>query len=164
MYAERAGDMDLAEYLENRQHHQMIQREDHETAVWPASPSATEPHSLICSLPWPVYVSDAMRQHVCGNLFVALCIDCNAKKTVFVSCFRMHEFATSRPAFRAVQNRSARLLRTQCAKCREFQGWNTMYEWLLLNYYKKTDKPHERLTGKVFAASDYIILMFELHI
>lgn len=33
MFAERAGDMDLAEYLENRQHHQMIQREDHETAV-----------------------------------------------------------------------------------------------------------------------------------
>uniref|UniRef100_A0A672M9X6 Diacylglycerol kinase n=1 Tax=Sinocyclocheilus grahami TaxID=75366 RepID=A0A672M9X6_SINGR len=33
MYAERAQDMELAEYLENRQHHQMIQREDHETAV-----------------------------------------------------------------------------------------------------------------------------------
>ncbi|KTF83191.1 hypothetical protein cypCar_00007140 [Cyprinus carpio] len=33
MYAERALDMELAAYLENRQHHQMIQREDHETAV-----------------------------------------------------------------------------------------------------------------------------------
>ncbi|XP_026094426.1 diacylglycerol kinase zeta-like isoform X2 [Carassius auratus] len=33
MYAERAQDMELAAYLENRQHHQMIQREDHETAV-----------------------------------------------------------------------------------------------------------------------------------
>ncbi|KAI2648528.1 Diacylglycerol kinase zeta [Labeo rohita] len=33
MYAERARDMELAGYLENRQHHQMIQREDHETAV-----------------------------------------------------------------------------------------------------------------------------------
>uniref|UniRef100_A0A672P7M9 Diacylglycerol kinase n=1 Tax=Sinocyclocheilus grahami TaxID=75366 RepID=A0A672P7M9_SINGR len=33
MYAERARDMELAAYLENRQHHQMIQREDHETAV-----------------------------------------------------------------------------------------------------------------------------------
>uniref|UniRef100_A0A671LFQ2 Diacylglycerol kinase n=1 Tax=Sinocyclocheilus anshuiensis TaxID=1608454 RepID=A0A671LFQ2_9TELE len=33
MYAERVRDMELAAYLENRQHHQMIQREDHETAV-----------------------------------------------------------------------------------------------------------------------------------
>lgn len=33
MYAERAQDLELAEYLENRQHHQMIQRDDHETAV-----------------------------------------------------------------------------------------------------------------------------------
>ncbi|ROL54638.1 Diacylglycerol kinase zeta [Anabarilius grahami] len=33
MYAERAQDFELAEYLENRQHHQMIQRDDHETAV-----------------------------------------------------------------------------------------------------------------------------------
>ncbi|TRY87205.1 hypothetical protein DNTS_031732 [Danionella cerebrum] len=33
MFAERAGDFELAEYLENRQHYQMIQREDHETAV-----------------------------------------------------------------------------------------------------------------------------------
>lgn len=32
-HAERAQDWQLAEYLENRQHHQMIQREDHETAV-----------------------------------------------------------------------------------------------------------------------------------
>ncbi|XP_071318214.1 diacylglycerol kinase zeta-like isoform X3 [Trachinotus anak] len=32
-HAERARDQDLAEYLENRQHYQMIQREDHETAV-----------------------------------------------------------------------------------------------------------------------------------
>ncbi|KAE8295928.1 Diacylglycerol kinase zeta [Larimichthys crocea] len=31
--AEKANDHDLAEYLENRQHHQMIQREDQETAV-----------------------------------------------------------------------------------------------------------------------------------
>lgn len=33
IYAERARDVELAAYLENRQHHQMIQREDHETAV-----------------------------------------------------------------------------------------------------------------------------------
>ncbi|XP_051545816.1 diacylglycerol kinase zeta-like isoform X1 [Myxocyprinus asiaticus] len=33
MYAEKAQDFELAEYLENRQHHQMIQRDDHETAV-----------------------------------------------------------------------------------------------------------------------------------
>ncbi|KAA0724612.1 Diacylglycerol kinase zeta [Triplophysa tibetana] len=33
MYAEKAEDFELAEYLENRQHYQMIQREDHETAV-----------------------------------------------------------------------------------------------------------------------------------
>ncbi|XP_065147564.1 diacylglycerol kinase zeta isoform X3 [Paramisgurnus dabryanus] len=32
-YAEKAQDFVLAEYLENRQHYQMIQREDHETAV-----------------------------------------------------------------------------------------------------------------------------------
>nr|XP_046249127.1 diacylglycerol kinase zeta [Scatophagus argus] len=31
--AEKASDQELAEYLENRQHYQMIQREDHETAV-----------------------------------------------------------------------------------------------------------------------------------
>ncbi|KAG7233037.1 hypothetical protein INR49_007553 [Caranx melampygus] len=31
--AEKARDQDLAEYLEDRQHYQMIQREDHETAV-----------------------------------------------------------------------------------------------------------------------------------
>uniref|UniRef100_A0A8C1Y3B7 Diacylglycerol kinase n=1 Tax=Cyprinus carpio TaxID=7962 RepID=A0A8C1Y3B7_CYPCA len=33
MYAEKGEDMELAAYLENQQHHQMIQREDHETAV-----------------------------------------------------------------------------------------------------------------------------------
>ncbi|XP_005174346.2 diacylglycerol kinase zeta isoform X3 [Danio rerio] len=33
MYAERTRDYELAEYLENQQHHQMIQRDDHETAV-----------------------------------------------------------------------------------------------------------------------------------
>ncbi|XP_056595763.1 diacylglycerol kinase zeta isoform X2 [Triplophysa dalaica] len=33
MYAEKAKDFELAEYLENQQHYQMIQREDHETAV-----------------------------------------------------------------------------------------------------------------------------------
>lgn len=32
--AEKANDQELAEYLENRQHYQMIQREDQETAVW----------------------------------------------------------------------------------------------------------------------------------
>ncbi|KAF7701911.1 hypothetical protein HF521_001194 [Silurus meridionalis] len=32
-HAERAQDWKLAEYLENQQHHQMIQRDDHETAV-----------------------------------------------------------------------------------------------------------------------------------
>lgn len=32
--AEKAQDADLAAYLENRQHYQMIQREDQETAVW----------------------------------------------------------------------------------------------------------------------------------
>lgn len=31
--AEKANDPDLAAYLENRQHYQMIQREDQETAV-----------------------------------------------------------------------------------------------------------------------------------
>ncbi|XP_035859496.1 diacylglycerol kinase zeta-like isoform X1 [Sander lucioperca] len=31
--AEKADDQELSEYLENRQHYQMIQREDHETAV-----------------------------------------------------------------------------------------------------------------------------------
>lgn len=31
--AEKADDPDLAAYLENRQHYQMIQREDQETAV-----------------------------------------------------------------------------------------------------------------------------------
>uniref|UniRef100_A0A8B9HL97 Diacylglycerol kinase n=1 Tax=Astyanax mexicanus TaxID=7994 RepID=A0A8B9HL97_ASTMX len=33
VHAERALDWELAEYLENRQHHQMIQRDDQETAV-----------------------------------------------------------------------------------------------------------------------------------
>ncbi|XP_051979208.1 diacylglycerol kinase zeta isoform X1 [Xyrauchen texanus] len=33
MYAEKAQDFELAEYLENRQHYQMIQRDDHETTV-----------------------------------------------------------------------------------------------------------------------------------
>lgn len=32
--AEKAHDAELAAYLENRQHYQMIQREDQETAVW----------------------------------------------------------------------------------------------------------------------------------
>lgn len=32
--AEKAQDSELAAYLENRQHYQMIQREDQETAVW----------------------------------------------------------------------------------------------------------------------------------
>lgn len=32
-HAERAQDLQLAEYLENQQHHQMIQRDDHETTV-----------------------------------------------------------------------------------------------------------------------------------
>lgn len=32
--AEKAKDAELAAYLENRQHYQMIQREDQETAVW----------------------------------------------------------------------------------------------------------------------------------
>lgn len=31
--AEKAQDQELADYLENRQHYQMIQREDQETAV-----------------------------------------------------------------------------------------------------------------------------------
>ncbi len=31
--AENASDQELADYLENRQHYQMIQREDQETAV-----------------------------------------------------------------------------------------------------------------------------------
>lgn len=31
--AEKANDPELADYLENRQHHEMIQREDQETAV-----------------------------------------------------------------------------------------------------------------------------------
>ncbi len=102
----------------------------------------------------PVSVSSALSHGLfirySSMLFVALCIDCNAKKTVFVSCFRMHEFATSRPAFRAAQKRSALLLRTQCAKCREFQGWNTMYEWLLLNYYKKTRQTSWEINRKGF--------------
>lgn len=32
--AEKANDAELAAYLESRQHYQMIQREDQETAVW----------------------------------------------------------------------------------------------------------------------------------
>lgn len=32
-HAERADDQELADYLENRQHYEMIQREDQETAV-----------------------------------------------------------------------------------------------------------------------------------
>lgn len=40
--AEKANDQELADYLENRQHYQMIQREDQETAVWsPPRPSQT---------------------------------------------------------------------------------------------------------------------------
>lgn len=33
VHAEKAQDWKLAEYLENCQHHQMIQRDDHETVV-----------------------------------------------------------------------------------------------------------------------------------
>lgn len=53
--AEKANDQELADYLENRQHYQMIQREDQETAVWglpgPSEPSAASLGLTVVLLP-----------------------------------------------------------------------------------------------------------------
>ncbi len=48
--AEKAKDTELAAYLENRQHYQMVQREDQETAVWPLTshPSPQPVSSFLC--------------------------------------------------------------------------------------------------------------------
>lgn len=45
-HAAKSNDQDLAAYLESRQHYQMIQREDQETAVWTGSWSVRPPPDL----------------------------------------------------------------------------------------------------------------------